>query len=62
MIYRVASVYFDAYLGKTYGFLHWVFQTFMFAVIGGYSFCAAMILDPDYGHILPCDLAGQTYN
>jgi hypothetical protein len=62
MIFRMASIYFDAYLGKTYGALHTMFQMIILAVIVGYSFGAAIILSPAQNPMLSCGWAGQTYS
>ena len=53
-VFRVASVYYNAFFGKPYGMFHTTFQMFVTALILTYSLVAAVVLDQVRGPILPC--------
>lgn len=68
IIFRVASVYFDAYSGKRDGFPHMLFQVVVVIIIVGYSIAAALFIAPTSEPIatkpiviMDCSRAGITY-
>ena len=54
-------MYFDAYLGKTYGAAHTIFQMIVVAAIVGCSIGAFHIIHQNHNRILPCGRTEYNY-